>query len=238
MTEATPAAPQDENHLIAERRAKLQRLREQGNAFPNDFRRDSLAADLALAYAGKDAEWLETNPTTVRVGGRMLAKRLMGKASFTKIQDRTGELQLYVTKDALGEVYDAFKGWDVGDIVGCEGTLMRTRTGELSVKAVSIRLLTKSLRPLPDKWHGLTDTDTKYRQRYVDLIVSPESRKIFQARTRTVRHIRDFLDAQDFMEVETPMMQPIPGGAAARPFVTHHNALDMPMYLRIARNSG
>ncbi len=234
MTEATPAAPQDENHLIAERRAKLQRLREQGNAFPNDFRRDSLAADLALAYAGKDAEWLETNPTTVRVGGRMLAKRLMGKASFTKIQDRTGELQLYVTKDVLGEVYDAFKGWDVGDIVGCEGTLMRTRTGELSVKAVSIRLLTKSLRPLPDKWHGLTDTDTKYRQRYVDLIVSPESRKIFQARTRTVRHIRDFLDAQDFMEVETPMMQPIPGGAAARPFVTHHNALDMPMYLRIA----
>ncbi len=234
MTEATPAAPQDENHLIAERRAKLQRLREQGNAFPNDFRRDSLAADLALAYEGKDAEWLEANPTTVRVGGRMLAKRLMGKASFTKIQDRTGELQLYVTKDALGEVYDAFKGWDVGDIVGCEGTLMRTRTGELSVKAASIRLLTKSLRPLPDKWHGLTDTDTKYRQRYVDLIVSPESRKTFQARTRTIRHIRDFLDAQDFMEVETPMMQPIPGGAAARPFVTHHNALDMPMYLRIA----
>ncbi len=234
MTEATPAAPQDENHLIAERRAKLQRLREQGNAFPNDFRRDSLAADLVLAYEGKDAEWLEANPTTVRVGGRMLAKRLMGKASFTKIQDRTGELQLYVTKDALGEVYDAFKGWDVGDIVGCEGTLMRTRTGELSVKAVSIRLLTKSLRPLPDKWHGLTDTDTKYRQRYVDLIVSPESRKIFQARTRTIRHIRDFLDAQDFMEVETPMMQPIPGGAAARPFITHHNALDMPMYLRIA----
>ena len=234
MTEATPAAPQDENHLIAERRAKLQRLREQGNAFPNDFRRDSLAADLTLAYEGKDAEWLEANPTTVRVGGRMLAKRLMGKASFTKIQDRTGELQLYVTKDVLGEVYEAFKGWDVGDIVGCEGTLMRTRTGELSVKAASIRLLTKSLRPLPDKWHGLTDTDTKYRQRYVDLIVSPESRKIFQARTRTVRHIRDFLDAQDFMEVETPMMQPIPGGAAARPFVTHHNALDMPMYLRIA----
>jgi lysyl-tRNA synthetase class 2 len=234
MTEANPAAPQDENHLIAERRAKLQRLREQGNAFPNDFRRDSLAADLTLAYAGKDAEWLEANPTTVRVGGRMLAKRLMGKASFTKIQDRTGELQLYVTKDVLGDVYEAFKGWDVGDIVGCEGTLMRTRTGELSVRAASIRLLTKSLRPLPDKWHGLTDTDTKYRQRYVDLIVSPESRKIFQARTRTVRHIRDFLDAQDFMEVETPMMQPIPGGAAARPFVTHHNALDMPMYLRIA----
>ena len=234
MTEATPAAPEDENHLIAERRAKLHRLREQGNAFPNDFRRDSLAADLMLAYEGKDAEWLEANPTTVRVGGRMLAKRLMGKASFTKIQDRTGDLQLYVTKDALGEVYDAFKGWDVGDIVGCEGTLMRTRTGELSVKATSLRLLTKSLRPLPDKWHGLTDTDTKYRQRYVDLIVSPESRKTFQARTRTIRHIRDFLDAQDFMEVETPMMQPIPGGAAARPFITHHNALDMPMYLRIA----
>ena len=175
---ATPAeAPVDENHLIAERRAKLARLREQGNAFPNDFRRDSLAADLVTAYAGKDAAWLEAHPTVVQVGGRMLFKRLMGKASFAKIQDRSGLLQCYLTADALGDAYEAFKGWDVGDILGCEGTLMRTRTGELSVKATRLRLLTKSLRPLPDKWHGLTDTDTKYRQRYVDLIVSEDSRR-------------------------------------------------------------
>ncbi len=242
MTDAMPvvatAAPtevlQDENHLIAERRAKLGRLREQGIAFPNDFRRDALAADLATAYDGKDAAWLDAHPTTVHVGGRMLFKRIMGKASFAKVQDRTGLLQWYLTQDLLGEVYEAFKSWDVGDILGCEGVLMRTRTGELSVRATRLLLLTKSLRPLPDKWHGLTDTDTKYRQRYVDLIVSEDSRKIFQSRTQIVRFIRDLLDAQGFMEVETPMMQPIPGGAAARPFVTHHNALDMPMYLRIA----
>lgn len=236
MTEQTPPAEPavDENHLIAERRAKLARLREQGNPFPNDFRRDALAADLLHAYEGKDAAWLDAHPTTVHVGGRMMAKRIMGKASFAKLQDRSGQLQAYLKMDDLGESYEAFKGWDVGDILGVTGTLMRTRTGELSVKATSVRLLTKSLRPLPDKWHGLTDTDTKYRQRYVDLVVSEESRSTFQARTRIVRFIRDALDAQGFMEVETPMMQPIPGGAAARPFVTHHNALDMPMYLRIA----
>ncbi|KPJ81293.1 MAG: lysyl-tRNA synthetase [Gammaproteobacteria bacterium SG8_30] len=224
----------DDNALIAERRAKLSRIREQGVAFPNDFRRDALAGDLHATFDGHGNESLEADPVRVRVAGRMLFKRVMGKASFAKLQDATGQIQVYLQANALGGDYDAFKGWDVGDIVGAEGTLMRTRAGELSVKAESVRLLTKSLRPLPDKWHGLTDTETRYRQRYVDLIVSQESRATFRTRTQIVRYLRAFLDAQGFMEVETPMMQPIPGGAAARPFVTHHNALDLDMYLRIA----
>ena len=228
----TPA--DDENQLIAERRAKLARQREAGTAYPNDFRRDALAGDLHATFATHSNESLEAHPVRVRVAGRMMFKRVMGKASFAKLQDASGQMQLYLQSNVLGDVYEEFKGWDVGDIVGAEGTLMRTRAGELSVKAESARLLVKSLRPLPDKWHGLADTETRYRQRYVDLIVSERSRETFRARTDIVRYLRAFLDAQGFMEVETPMMQPIPGGAAARPFVTHHNALDLDMYLRIA----
>jgi lysyl-tRNA synthetase class 2 len=224
----------DENSLIAERRAKLARLREAGVAFPNDFRRDALAADLHATYAGKSDEWLAANPVSVRVAGRMMFKRLMGKASFAKLQDGSGQIQAYLQADALGGGYEEFKGWDVGDIVGVEGRLMRTRAGELSVRAEAVRLLVKSLRPLPDKWHGLADTETRYRQRYVDLIVNEASRETFRTRTQVVRWLRAFLDAQGFLEVETPMMQPIPGGAVARPFVTHHNALGQDMYLRIA----
>jgi lysyl-tRNA synthetase class 2 len=224
----------DENKLIAERRAKLSALRTQGLAFPNDFRRDVLAAQLHDSFGERLAEWLDANPTRVKVGGRLMFKRVMGKASFAKIADRTGQIQLYLQHEALGAAYEAFKGWDVGDIVGAGGVLFRTNTGELSVRVDALRLLVKSLRPLPDKWHGLADTETRYRQRYVDLIVSEQSRNVFRVRTRIVRYLRDFLDALDFLEVETPMMQPIPGGAAARPFRTHHNALDLDMYLRIA----
>jgi lysyl-tRNA synthetase class 2 len=224
----------DENKLIAERRAKLAALRTQGVAFPNDFRRDALAGQLHAAYTERSAEWLETNVTQVTVGGRLLFKRLMGKASFAKIADRTGQIQLYLQQETLGAAYEAFKGYDVGDIIGARGVLFRTRTGELSVRVEQLRLLVKSLRPLPDKWHGLADTETRYRQRYVDLIVSEDSRRVLRTRTRIVRYLRDFLDALDFLEVETPMMQPIPGGATARPFRTHHNALDLDMYLRIA----
>ncbi|HWJ06092.1 MAG TPA: lysine--tRNA ligase [Steroidobacteraceae bacterium] len=229
---ATEAA--DENHLIAERKAKLERLREQGNAFPNDFRRDASADDLHTAYGAHAAEWFDANPVRVAVAGRMMAKRIMGKASFAKITDRSGSIQLFLQQAALAETYDAFKGWDVGDVVGAVGTLFKTRTGELSVKVEQLRLLVKSLRPLPDKWHGLADVEQRYRQRYVDLITSEESREVFRTRTRIVAFLRNFLDALDFMEVETPMLQVIPGGAVAKPFVTHHNALDVDMYLRIA----
>jgi lysyl-tRNA synthetase, class II len=224
----------DENKLIAERRAKLAALRAQGLAFPNDFRRDALAAQLHHGFGERSGEWLDANPTHVTVGGRLMFKRVMGKASFGKIADRTGQIQLYLQQEALGAAYEAFKGWDVGDLVGASGVLFRTRTGELSVRVQALRLLVKSLRPLPDKWHGLADTETRYRQRYVDLIMSEASRNVFRTRARLVRYLRDFLDALDFLEVETPMMQPIPGGASARPFRTHHNALDLDMYLRIA----
>jgi lysyl-tRNA synthetase class 2 len=231
MTDQTPV---DENKLIAERRAKLEKLRERGQAFPNDFRRDALADQLLTAYGDRGPEWFEANGVRVKVGGRMLAKRVMGKASFAKIADRTGQIQLFVQAEALGAVYDEFKSWDVGDVLGAEGVLFKTKTGELSVKVDKLRLLVKSLRPLPDKWHGLADQEVRYRQRYVDLIVSPESREVFRTRTRVVKYLRDFLDAMDYLEVETPMMQAIAGGAVARPFVTHHNALDMDLYLRIA----
>jgi len=234
MDRKDPSPPVDENALIAERRAKLARLREAGIAFPNDFRRDALAADLHATFEGRSDEWLAAHPVRVRVAGRMMFKRQMGKASFAKLQDASGQVQVYLQADALGAAYDAFKSWDVGDIVGAEGQLMRTRAGELSVRAGSVRLLVKALRPLPDKWHGLADTETRYRQRYVDLIVNEAARETFRVRTRVVRFLRDFLDAQGFLEVETPMMQPIPGGAVARPFVTHHNALGQDMYLRIA----
>jgi lysyl-tRNA synthetase, class II len=224
----------DENKLIAERRAKLAALRAPGPAFPNDLRRDALAAQLHHGFGERSGEWLDANPTHVTVGGRLMFKRVMGKASFGKIADRTGQIQLYLQQEALGAAYEAFKGWDVGDLVGASGVLFRTRTGELSVRVQALRLLVKSLRPLPDKWHGLLDTETRYRQRYVDLIMSEASRNVFRTRARLVRYLRDFLDALDFLEVETPMMQPIPGGASARPFRTHHNALDLDMYLRIA----
>jgi len=222
------------NHLVAERRAKLERLREHGPAFPNDFRRDSTAEQLHVAYDGHAPEWFEAHPTRVSIAGRMMFKRVMGKASFAKLQDRSGLMQVFLQQAALGATYDEFKGWDVGDIVGAEGTLFKTRTGELSVRAERLRLLVKSLRPLPDKWHGLADVESRYRQRYVDLIMSEESRGVFLRRNRIIRYLRDFLEALDFMEVETPMMQVIPGGAVAKPFVTHHNALDLDMYLRVA----
>jgi lysyl-tRNA synthetase class 2 len=225
---------QDENHLIAERRAKLAKIRSQGVAFPNDFRRTALAGELASAHAAATAEELEAAPVAVAVAGRMRSKRIMGKSSFVDLEDGSGKIQLFLQPAALGEVYEDFRGWDVGDIVAAEGTLFRTRAGELSVRAVKLRLLTKSLRPLPDKWHGVADTELRYRQRYVDLIVNDESRRVFATRSRIVRALRALLDARGFLEVETPMLQGIPGGAAARPFRTHHNALDLDMYLRIA----
>ena len=225
---------QDENHLIAERRAKLARLRERGQAFPNDFRRDALAADLQAAYGERDPAQLEAEGIRVHVAGRLRAKRIMGKASFARIEDGSGAIQLFLQRDALADDYEEFKTWDLGDMVAATGTLFRTKTGELSVKAESVRLLTKSLRPLPDKWHGVADTELRYRQRYVDLIVNEGSRRVFRSRSRIVKYLRDYLDALGFLEVETPMLQGIPGGAAARPFKTHHNALDMDMYLRIA----
>ncbi len=229
--------PVDENRLIAERRSKLDALRASGIAFPNDFRPDAFAGDLHAEYADIekwDAANLESLAREVRVAGRLMAKRVMGKASFVQIRDHTGDMQLFLQQSTLGDVYDAFKSWDVGDIVAASGLVMRTKTGELSVKAAQLRLLTKSLRPLPDKWHGLADVEQRYRQRYVDLIVTDSSREVFRLRSGVISHLRRYLDQRRFMEVETPMMHPIPGGATARPFVTHHNALDMDMYLRVA----
>jgi lysyl-tRNA synthetase class 2 len=224
-----------ENRLIAERRAKLQRLRDPGPAFPNDFERDALAGELLAAFSSRTPESLLETPHTVAVAGRLMVKRVMGGSSFVKIQDRSGQIQLLVRRDRVGEpFYSEFKKWDVGDVVGARGELIKTKTGELSVDVASLRLLVKSLRPLPEKWHGITDQEFKLRRRYVDLIMSEETREIFRKRSALTRFIRGYLDALDFVEVETPMMHPIPGGATARPFVTHHHALDSTLYLRIA----
>jgi len=226
----------DENKLTLQRREKLKAIREQGGvAFPNDFRRNALAQDLLTQYEALEAEELEAKALRVSLGGRLMTKRVMGKASFAHLQDMSGRLQVFLQRDTLPEgVYEAFKGWDMGDIIGVEGVLFKTKTGELSVRVDQARLLTKSLRPLPEKFHGLQDAETCYRQRYLDLIMNEDSRKVFLLRSAIVRHIREFLAARGFLEVETPMMQVIPGGARARPFVTHHNALDMDLYLRIA----
>lgn len=225
----------DEHRLIAERRKKLTELRELGFAFPNGLRRTALAGQLVQTYAEHSADALGEEAIEVEIGGRLMAKRVMGKASFAKVQDRSGQIQIFVQRDAVStDVYQAFKRWDLGDIIWVRGTVFRTKTGELSVKAAAIELLTKSLRPLPEKFHGLTDQETRYRQRYVDLIMNEDSRNVFRTRTKAVQYMRSYLDAMDFLEVETPMMQPIPGGAVARPFITHHNALDRELYLRIA----
>ncbi len=229
------ASGQDEHRLIAQRREKLDAWRAEGAAFPNDFRPDSLSDEIATRFADQDNEALEQAQQSASIAGRLMAKRVMGKASFAQIQDRSGRLQIFVQRDAIGhEAYQAFKAYDVGDIVGASGVLMRTKTGELSVRVSELKLLTKSLRPLPEKWHGLTDTEARYRQRYLDLIMNPESRAVFMLRNKVIRGIRQFFDQRDFFEVETPMLQALPGGAAARPFKTHYNALDHDFYLRIA----
>ena len=226
---------QDENQIIAERRAKLNAIRAKGIAFPNDFQRKNMAADLHAEYGEKSHDDLEAAQIPVAVAGRMMLKRVMGKASFATIQDMGGRIQLFISNDITGEAAHAeFKHYDMGDILGAVGVLFKTKTGELSVRVTQIRLLTKALRPLPEKFHGLTDQEQKYRQRYLDLITNDESRKVFLTRTKIIQAIRDFFVRHDYLEAETPMMHPIPGGASAKPFETHHNALDMKMYLRIA----
>ncbi|MEO1202880.1 MAG: lysine--tRNA ligase [Pseudomonadota bacterium] len=225
----------DENKLIAERRRKLDLLREEGIAYPNDVHRNALADELIATYDGHEAEHLVEENVEVCVSGRMMVKRVMGKGSFIKLKDRSGQIQVRLERDRLPDgVYAAFKKWDVGDIVFARGALFKTGTGELTVQADEVRLVTKSLRPLPEKYHGLADQEMRYRQRYVDLIMSDDSRDVFIKRSAIVQYMRSFLDSQGFLEVETPMMQVTPGGAIARPFATHHNALDMQLYLRIA----
>ncbi|MEO1957863.1 MAG: lysine--tRNA ligase [Methylophilaceae bacterium] len=234
----------DESHVITERRDKLKALRETAKAtntatFPNDFKPEHQAAALHAQYDALDKETLDPQAIPAVVAGRMMLKRVMGKASFATIQDGTGRIQLFINKQNLTDenseaIYEAFKHWDLGDIVGAKGAMFKTKTGELSIKVSELRLLTKSLRPLPEKYHGLSDKEIKYRQRYVDLITSEETRDTFKARAKVMSAIRSFMTGNEFLEVETPMLHPIPGGASAKPFSTHHNALDMKMFLRIA----
>jgi lysyl-tRNA synthetase, class II len=240
MTTDKDTPPQDENQIIAERRAKLTALRGQGPVFPNDFHRQHLAVDLHAAYDSVEKADLEARKVHVVVAGRMMFKRVMGKASFATVQDASGagdagRIQLYIADDATGvESHSAFKHYDLGDILGAEGTLFKTKTDELTVRVTTLRLLSKALRPLPEKFHGLTDQEVKYRQRYVDLMTNDDTRRTFMLRSRIVQEVRTFMVERGFLEVETPMMHVIPGGASAKPFVTHHNALDMQLYLRIA----
>ncbi len=235
MNEPERPAPQDENQIIVERRAKLARLRERGPAFPNDFTRTHHAGDLQAKYGALDRDELAQANVEVKLAGRMMLKRVMGKASFATVADGSGRIQFYVTPEDIGaELYEAFKHWDIGDIVAAEGMLFKTQKGELSIRCRRLRLLVKSLRPLPDKFHGLEDRELRYRQRYVDLMMNDETRQAFMIRSRAIAAMRAFMVEQGFLEVETPMLQVIPGGAAAKPFITHHNALDIDMFLRIA----
>lgn len=225
----------DENEQIALRRSKLHKIRAQRNPYPNDFKPSDVATHLQQQYGNCSSEQLQENPAMVSIAGRIMTRRIMGKASFVHLQDRTARIQLYIKQDEIEpSLYEEFKEWDLGDIIGVKGTMFKTKTGELTVKVTELKFLTKALRPLPDKFHGLSDQELCYRRRYLDILVNEKSRRTFYIRSKVVETIRNFLTKRDYLEVETPMMHVIPGGAAAKPFKTHHNALDMELYLRIA----